>query len=294
MKESLAPQDEPLWKCILQQHAKERIPQAMVFISTDQARMRDFLQRCMALVLCERPDKAPCAHCRSCHLLKQGAHPDAHFVRPESVTSAIKIEQIRALHDTVYQSTQRRGRCVIVIDPAEKMNHAAGNALLKMLEEPPAQTLFILITQQIGRLLPTIISRCQRYVFPVSMQDGIFNTEQRTEIMQGLAELLNEKLTVCELASQWSTYELQALLHLLYALFAESLRYHLVGPSYCAEESSFWQLMIKKVNPLSLFKLLDGLQAALKALQRNIHLNSQLVMEDLLLNLKGVARISLA
>lgn len=77
----------------------------------------------------------------------------------------IRISQIRALDGFLGIGTHQQGVRVIVIRPAEAMNHATANALLKMLEEPSASTLFILITNNRRRLLPTILSRCQTVGF---------------------------------------------------------------------------------------------------------------------------------
>jgi len=78
----------------------------------------------------------------------------------------IGVEQIRALSDLVHMSSHRNGYKIILIHPAETMNLAAANALLKNLEEPPPQTLFILVTHRPQDLLPTIRSRCRQIAMP--------------------------------------------------------------------------------------------------------------------------------
>jgi DNA polymerase-3 subunit delta' len=84
------------------------------------------------------------------------------------ISREIRIEQVRELSDFVGISTHRGGVRVIVLAPAEKLNQASANALLKMLEEPPHATRFVLVSDSIDDVLPTIRSRCvlQRVVGP--------------------------------------------------------------------------------------------------------------------------------
>lgn len=80
-------------------------------------------------------------------------------------SSQIRIEQIRELEDFVFMGGHRQGQRVILLDPAEAMNAAAANSLLKILEEPPATVYFILVSSLWRRLLPTIRSRCRVLMF---------------------------------------------------------------------------------------------------------------------------------
>lgn len=86
-------------------------------------------------------------------------HP---LVLGEVSQGPIRIDQIRALNDFVYTASHRAGRRVVVVHPAEMMNPAAANALLKILEEPPAGVYFILVANAWRKLLPTIRSRCRQ------------------------------------------------------------------------------------------------------------------------------------
>jgi DNA polymerase-3 subunit delta' len=83
----------------------------------------------------------------------------------------IKIEQIRGLLDFVGLGSHRGGARVVVLYPAEALNIAAANALLKTLEEPPAGVVFLMVSARIDRLLPTIISRCRQWPLSVPAPD---------------------------------------------------------------------------------------------------------------------------
>lgn len=127
-------------------------------------------------LLCENPapDGLACGTCASCHYVAVGQHPDLQMVEPfvmdeegdVKAQDAIPVPRIRTLIEWV-QLTSHRGRAkVAVIVPAEAMNLAAANALLKTLEEPPPSTFLMLVAHQPGRVPPTLRSRCRRMPVP--------------------------------------------------------------------------------------------------------------------------------
>lgn len=125
----------------------------------------------------------PCGHCRSCRKIKSGNHPDIIRIKPSG--ASIKIDQIRGFCDTLAMKPYEARVRVVIISDAHAMNLSAGNALLKMLEEPPESSILILTACQISDLLPTIISRCQHIRFnPVSVK----SIETRLVENQGFAQ----------------------------------------------------------------------------------------------------------
>jgi|GEM_PF-47794 len=110
----------------------------------------------------------PCNRCLSCQKFAAQNHPDLTIIEPEG--SAIKVEQIRALQDKIIYKSLDGPKRIILIDPADKMNAAAANGLLKTLEEPPLHAVLILITSKPFSLPETILSRCQKISFyPLSL-----------------------------------------------------------------------------------------------------------------------------
>jgi len=160
-----------------------------------------FAQYLAKYLLCEKPssERQACENCSSCRWFEQGGHPDFRLVEPETLSELsdeintrvrsdteantevgpsntkskkkpskqISVAQIRALTDLINMLSHRGGYKIILIHPVETMNVAAANALLKNLEEPPPQTLFILVTHRPHNLLPTIRSRCRQIAMPV-------------------------------------------------------------------------------------------------------------------------------
>ena len=104
-----------------------------------------------------------CGICKSCKKIASGNHPD--IVRIKPVGPFIKIDQIRALRQTLSMKPYEAIMRVAILSEAQAMNAAASNALLKILEEPPHRSMLVLIANQKSDLLPTIVSRCQHVGF---------------------------------------------------------------------------------------------------------------------------------
>jgi len=102
----------------------------------------------------------PCGQCRNCTLIAAGRHPDVRVIEGGEVR-AIRIDQVRDLQREVMLSPVEARQRVVVLTDFQGATPEAGNCLLKTLEEPPARVTLILTATQVGRLLPTIVSRCQ-------------------------------------------------------------------------------------------------------------------------------------
>jgi len=176
------------------QTVRARLPHALLFHGPAGTGKSDFIEAFAQSLLCEnvQPDGRACGACASCGWFAQGNHPDYRRVRPEALedepiaaegeeagegdkkakstkapSKEIKIEQVRALADFMNISTHRQGLRVVVLYPAEALNLPASNALLKTLEEPPPGTVFLLSSDGLDRLLPTILSRCRKFALPL-------------------------------------------------------------------------------------------------------------------------------
>jgi len=149
-----------------------------------------FARAAAASLLCETPQAGlACGQCAACQWVASGNHPDLRMIRPEAVALAegeateaddavetsgpkrapskeIRIDQIRGLNAWFNTATHRGGWRVAVLYPAQTLNVMAANALLKMLEEPPPSTVFLLVADAPDRLLPTLVSRCRRLPLP--------------------------------------------------------------------------------------------------------------------------------
>ncbi|PKM87138.1 MAG: DNA polymerase III subunit delta' [Firmicutes bacterium HGW-Firmicutes-12] len=111
----------------------------------------------------KKKDVEPCGECPSCHKITSGNHPDVTKIVPEG--ASIKITQIRSMQEKAFYKSYEGMYKVIIIDDADKLTIEAANSLLKILEDPPERTLFILLAEEMSKLPVTVISRCQSILF---------------------------------------------------------------------------------------------------------------------------------
>jgi DNA polymerase-3 subunit delta' len=198
MSNPLYPWQDAAWQQVMQ--LRGRMPHAILFHGTEGIGKTAFAEHLAQSLLCQAPgvDGHACGQCDACGWFSQYSHPDYRRVRPEILeedgageaeeggdagegkksakstkapSKEIKIDQIRALADFMNVSTHRQGMRIVTLYPAEALNNNAANALLKTLEEPPPNTLFLLASNSLDRLLPTILSRCRKFPLPMPLQE---------------------------------------------------------------------------------------------------------------------------
>lgn len=234
-----------LWNNVLERRRRGAMPHALLLSGPAGLGKRAFAADLAALLLCERPQERACGSCRSCLLIAAGSHPDRVEVKLEfrddgkTLRTEIVVEQIRVLSQRLSMTAQFGGHQLALIDPADLMNTAAANALLKTLEEPGPGTVMVLISDQSSRLPATIRSRCQRLDFLLPnpadavawlKRQGVDGAAQaldaaagnpglalelarggglalRTEVVSDLAALWQRKAAPAEVANRWAKSE---------------------------------------------------------------------------------------
>lgn len=151
-------------------------PNAWLFTGKENTGKTAFARHLAQALLCESPQEEhhPCGSCPSCHLFAKESHPDFYELTPEQPEGEntarkllqIKIDAVRTLIEDIQLTSVRGGRRVVLIHPAESMNIQAANSLLKVLEEPPTDVIFLLVSHSRDKLLPTIKSRCRQMLLP--------------------------------------------------------------------------------------------------------------------------------
>lgn len=152
--------------------AEKRLPHALLFTGIEGIG-KNLTAKVLAKVLLCSGEEKPCNICPSCRAFDAKNHPDFYYLEPEGKANNIKIEQIRQMQSQIALSPYLADKRVVIINDAETMNEAAENSLLKTLEEPTGDVVFILVTANKDLLLPTILSRCMKLYFAPLSEDEI-------------------------------------------------------------------------------------------------------------------------
>lgn len=323
---NIYPWQEQVWQHINQD--SQRMPHALLLHGRTGIGKYDFARVFSQALLCSNGGQhnQACGVCSSCNWFNDNSHPDFRLLSPEQEVEAddeavgskkakkktqISVAQIRDLSGFLSLSSHRsNGLRIVLIHPAEALNLASANALLKMLEEPASGVVFILVAHQLQRLLPTIISRCQKISMPIPdesqalawlNEQGVANAKQQLAYLEGSPiKVFNEQLQFTLLTEIWRMLALGrklepniaasifiassvevgviALQKWIYDLAAIKLgnqtRYHL-------QHTSALQALAEKVNLSRLFDLQKKTDELRKLA---LHpLNHDLQMESLLL-----------
>ncbi|MCH8551027.1 MAG: DNA polymerase III subunit delta' [Natronospirillum sp.] len=157
-----------------QQYRQQRLPHGLLLSGGAGLGVDRFVQWLEAVLLCQHAEQAPCGTCHSCELRLAGNHADSLTLSPEGKGQQIKVDMVRELVGFSQGRPQHSHNKVVVLKSADRLNMAAANALLKVLEEPPAGTYLVLQTEEPAQLLPTIRSRLQWFRCPVpAAQEGL-------------------------------------------------------------------------------------------------------------------------
>lgn len=156
------PWQQDAWARLQRRRSEGRLPHALLITGIPGIGKRLFAEAFLAALLCEGQGEGACGTCRGCRLLAAGSHPDRIAVQPEDEGKAIPVAAVRGLIERLALRPQYGPWQTALIEPAERMNANAANALLKTLEEPNPGTLLILVSARPSQLPATIRSRCQQ------------------------------------------------------------------------------------------------------------------------------------
>ena len=180
------------WQTLVTSKNNNRLAHGLLFHGASGIGKNDFAIDFAHWLLCEQPSaESACGTCKSCQLIQAESNPDLLILSPEEEGKAIKVDQVRALIEKVSLKSHGRQQRVIIITPADALNINASNSLLKTLEEPPANTILILISDTPSKLMATIRSRTQmiRFELPEYQQSLIWLQQQNIENSELLLKL---------------------------------------------------------------------------------------------------------
>ena len=176
---------QPIIQTLKNAIVKNRIAHAYLFCGPRGTGKTSIAKIFAKMLNCEDESNKPCGKCINCKMVQNGSHPDIIEIDAASNNG---VDEVRNLIDKVKYAPMQGKYKVYIIDEVHMMTTGAFNALLKTIEEPPAHVVFILATTEPNKVIPTIISRCQRFDFnKVSQKDiekrlSIVCKEEKIEI----------------------------------------------------------------------------------------------------------------
>jgi len=154
-----------------------KLPHAYLFVGPAGVGKRTTAIALAKAINCSTQSGEACDRCAVCRRIDRGVYPDVHWLEPQGQT--LKIDQIRQLQELLMLQAYEGRMKVAVLDDVEKLTIEAANSLLKILEEPPQGTLFILLCQNLGGLPATVTSRAQVLRFGLVPRDRLVTLLQR-------------------------------------------------------------------------------------------------------------------
>lgn len=176
---------QPIIQTLKNAIVQKRIAHAYLFCGPRGTGKTSIAKIFAKMLNCEDESNKPCGKCTNCKMVQNGSHPDIIEIDAASNNG---VDEVRNLIDKVKYAPMQGKYKVYIIDEVHMMTTGAFNALLKTIEEPPAHVVFILATTEPNKVIPTIISRCQRFDFnKVSQKDiekrlSIVCKEEKIEI----------------------------------------------------------------------------------------------------------------
>lgn len=157
----ITPWTEPAFRQVTEEVSAGRLAHALLVQGESGIGIANLGVAIAGYRLCMQPADDRCGACKSCQLLDANTHPDLMTIETTGKAEVVKVDQIREAVGFLSQTPQISAWKLVVVLDAHRMNHNAANALLKVLEEPPGNSLLLLVTERPQLLLPTVRSRCR-------------------------------------------------------------------------------------------------------------------------------------
>ncbi len=312
---------QELWEQLQKLRLSQQLPHAILFAGAEGLGKYELAQAFAWSLLCKSLSDSgqPCRRCSGCNLLLAGNHPDYKVIEPEEEGKGIKIDAIREFIEREAITAHAGGYKPVLIRPADAMNQAAANSLLKTLEEPVSGTIMILISANPSRLPATIRSRCRLITVPVPSLDvaaewleKIIPDDDAKTLLRSVAgsplkavqmssqekqelhqQFLNDFLDVIALnkdpvatAGSWVKQDIKEILHWMCGWVIDMLRLQMVPEPPILINQEQKQHLLGAANYTDTKRLYEALGHIYDA-RSNIDatLNNQMMLERLLLAL---------
>ncbi len=306
------------WDRFLSMHRQNRLPHGLLVTGASGLGSLTLAREMAAYLLCADPVTTPgaeraCGECASCRLRRAGTHPDIQLLVRDGANKDISVDDIRTLIES-FSLTRYGPLRVALIEQAERMNRSAANGLLKLLEEPPPGSLFLMTSERADLLPSTIRSRIQRLAIAMpgratlvdwlTLRYGLATEEAELlwfigdeRLMDGSlpawdwqsptmawVRLMTERDQVLPVVKQWQTMDRDLLARWLMRLWVEVMRMHSGLPTEAP--ASIQPFIQKLAGARSKSHWLKVHRVLLEFLQSARHpLNEELALDRLALDL---------
>lgn len=316
---NIYPWQQTQWQYLLQANQQKHLAHALLFSGVADCGKKDFAVKIAQALLCQNKNDQytiPCGQCKSCYVFQAKSHPDYKNIGLEDAKKDIAIAQIRELSRFLELSCSYGKMTIGIINDADRMSNEAANGLLKTLEEPPKDSLIILVSSNPARLTATTRSRCQNISFPPPNQNTAlawlkaqnlqhsaehllsigmgrpllaqqFDDEsllkQRSQCFKDIVIVLQKRKNIFDISPQWKKLDFQMLLDWQITWIQQCIIIH-----SSSSHSKQWddtapqfKQLTTQLDSQKLWQLYDGF---LKLIPKANHsINQQLFVEKMLL-----------
>ena len=292
MMESIYPWQNKHWEYFCKLIDTNILPHAILLSGPTGVGKKSFANLLSASIVCSQTSMShfPCGECKYCQLFRAGTYPDFTRITPEETESVIAVDDIRLLIDRLNLTPHYDNHKVALIESADNMNMNAANALLKTLEEPPADSVIILVCDKPQMLTATIRSRCQSVIFNVPTQEESINwlskqvddvnwepllavtqgaplqaiklhetelLEQRQAIVQGFLAVIENNANPVEISAQLDTVPISQGIQWMQGIVLDLVRLKSVENPITLENPDFYRSLLALAPRLEVPLLLD-------------------------------------
>lgn len=324
------PWQESLWEQVAERLKNDTLPHALLLEGQKGMGKSTFAHHLAAMALCQNSQASgACGECKSCTLLQARTHPDFFHLEPVESGKQIRIDAVRELIEFMNLSCHYGNHKVAVIEPADAMNTASANSLLKTLEEPSPGALLILVTAHPSRLPITIRSRCQRISFLPPAEEQVSgwlsselsaSREEQTNLLaiahggplyarelaqdemmqarqalfQDILEVLRRKMTIMAFSARYQNDLSRQVLEWILSWLQDLARLCVSSEQARLVNPDVAQdlrRLAKVLDLQSIFKLQEKLYDFMR-FHGTVNLNAQMVLEDIMINWLSALRVS--
>ena len=276
----------PVKEALSRAFSAGRFPHALLLQGEPGTGKGAFAQLVAQALVCRRKDRAPCGECPSCVRAKAGSHPDIRVVEGSGATRSLTVEQVKELTADAYRAPEEADVSVYILQMGTKPLEPAQNKLLKLIEEPPAHGVFLLLCRSAEQLLPTIRSRVQSFLLQPPEEEEAQAFSIAVALAQGLLETGEHPMLLAAAPLQKDRELFREVLARLSAIFRDGLVLRAGGSSLLGGAPQ----LADKLGDLPMKRLIQlpaVVEEARQGLERNA--NMALLVTDFCARLREAA-----